>query len=64
MFKVVSVYNYIITFYNKEQKEWWSHDVAHATFSEAVMSANISKNKMGFAWEIYCVTRSGQGITN
>jgi len=52
--------NYVITFYNREKKEWRSQDVMRMTFSEAVMFANKQRNNMGFDWEISCVAKTNK----
>jgi len=52
------MYNFNITLYNQKEKRWITNSVEKQTFAEAAREAYLSRNSMGFDWEIHCVSKT------
>lgn len=50
--------NYVITFFNKSNREWRSENISKMTFAEAVVFANKQRTKLGYEWEISAISKT------
>jgi len=54
--------NYVMTFFNRDEKKWTSENTSHLSFSEAVREAYLKRVAMGHEWEITSVSKTQKDI--